>query len=294
MSVRWNTEMVQKEMNKEGYKLLSEYKRNNIKLKIMCDKGHVYETIWSNYQKGCRCPYCYGRIITIDDIRKELSEDGTVLISTEYINAHKHLEVKCPKCNQEYSATWNNLKKGKRCPYCCHNHTIDINYVRGFASEKGYKVLSTEYENAYKELTFECPNGHVFDLVWCYFQKGTECPCCKTSKGESKIAELLTEHDIEFKRELCFDDCKYKGNLRFDFYLPKHNLIIEYDGKQHFEPIDFSGKGEEWAMEQYLETIERDNLKNQYCENNNINMFRIPFWEFKNIENILSKELSLF
>ena len=36
-----------------------------------------------------------------------------------------------------------------------------------------------------------------------------------------------------------------------------------------------------------------DNIKTQYCQQNNIKLIRIPYWEFKNIENILIKELKL-
>lgn len=31
--------------------------------------------------------------------------------------------------------------------------------------------------------------------------------------------------------------------------------------------------------------------KNAYCEDNNINLLRIPYWELKNIENILNTNL---
>ena len=34
-------------------------------------------------------------------------------------------------------------------------------------------------------------------------------------------------------------------------------------------------------------------IKTVYCKENNIKLIRIPYWEFNNIENILSKELNL-
>lgn len=292
MRIKWNTESVKKEMEKDNYKLLSEYKNNRDKLTIKCDKGHIYEANWDNYKnKNSRCPYCSGRIITIDYIKEELLKDGTILISKEYVNAHKNLEVKCPKCNKIYTATWNNLKKGKRCPHCRHNHTIDIKYIKNFAENEGYKVLSDTYVNAYKELTFECSHGHVFNLVWCYFQSGTRCPYCKISKGEEEVSKILLKYNIENEREKTFENCTYKGKLRFDFYLPEYNICIEYDGKQHFIPQDFSGHGN--SEEEFKETQIRDSIKNQYCKDNNIKLIRIPYFEFENIENILKQELNL-
>lgn len=292
MKIKWNTKLVQEEMDKDNYKLLSEYKNNREKLDIKCSKGHIYKANWDNYyNKGTRCPYCSGRIISIDYIREELLKDGTILISEEYINSCTHLKLKCPKCEKEYSSTWNNLKKGKRCPYCRHNHTIDLEYIKNFANKLGYKVLSDSYEGAFKEIKFECPHHHKFNLVWTYFQKGTRCPYCKTSKGEEKISEVLFKYKIINEREKVFKGCVYKGNLRFDFYLPNQNICIEYDGKQHFEPQDFSGHGN--SESEFKETQLRDSIKTQYCKDNNIKLIRIPYWDFDNIETILKKELNI-
>lgn len=40
-------------------------------------------------------------------------------------------------------------------------------------------------------------------------------------------------------------------------------------------------------------TQTRDSIKNKYCEDNGIKLLRIPYWDFKNIDEILSKELGL-
>lgn len=43
----------------KGYKLISKsYKRNNQKLKIQCNKGHIYETTYNSIKQGCKCPIC--------------------------------------------------------------------------------------------------------------------------------------------------------------------------------------------------------------------------------------------
>ena len=40
-------------------------------------------------------------------------------------------------------------------------------------------------------------------------------------------------------------------------------------------------------------TQQKDDEKNDYCKNNNIDILRIPYWEYKNIENILKQKLNL-
>ena len=73
--------------------------------------------------------------------------------------------------------------------------------------------------------------------------------------------------------------------LYFDFYLPKFNTCIEYDGEQHFKPVDFAGKGEKWAEQQFAQIQIRDNIKNVYCIDNSIQLLRIKYTE--NIETVL-------
>lgn len=64
--------------------------------------------------------------------------------------------------------------------------------------------------------------------------------------------------------------------LPFDFYLPKYNILTEYDGIQHFKFIaHFGGK------QRFKEQKFNDNLKNEYCIENNIKLYRISY--LKNI-----------
>ncbi|MDY0268822.1 hypothetical protein [Trichloromonas sp.] len=74
-----------------------------------------------------------------------------------------------------------------------------------------------------------------------------------------------------------FKDCRYKYPLPFDLYLSKYNLCIEYDGEQHFKTKEI------WGGKTQLKIIKkRDQIKNEYCKNNNINLLRIKYDE--NIE----------
>lgn len=113
-------------------------------------------------------------------------------------------------------------------------------------------------------------------------------PRCSISTGEKSIRSWLIENDIKFIPEYTFIDCRDQRVLPFDFYLPDKNTIIEYDGKQHFEKNDY------WGGESALRIVQHhDRIKNNYCSSNNINLIRIPYWDFKNIPMILSKELAI-
>lgn len=106
------------------------------------------------------------------------------------------------------------------------------------------------------------------------------------SEGELKIREWLIENLIEYETEKTFEDLVNVFNLRIDFYLPKHKIAIEFDGAYHFHEFEWVG-----GKETLEKTKIRDEIKNDYCKKNNIKMIRIPYWEFKNIANILSQEI---
>ena len=98
------------------------------------------------------------------------------------------------------------------------------------------------------------------------------------SKYEDKIISLLKNAQISFLREKTFSDLKH-GLFRFDFYI--HNLhgapaIVEVDGEQHFRPI--------YGRKEFLKGQEHDRRKNSYCLANNIPLYRIPYWEIKNLD----------
>lgn len=111
------------------------------------------------------------------------------------------------------------------------------------------------------------------------------CDCWKKiSKGILKIERLLKENHIPFSKEQTFETCKSpKGNLmKFDFYI-NNQYLIEYDGEQHFKPNSFGDSflsGEEKLKIQK----EYDEIKNQWCKDNNIPLIRIPYTHYKNIE----------
>lgn len=97
------------------------------------------------------------------------------------------------------------------------------------------------------------------------------------SKYEEQIIVILKHSKIKFQREKTFSDLKH-GLFRFDFYIPSLNdrpIIIEVDGEQHFKPI--------YGRQSFLKGQEHDRRKNSYCLANNIPLYRIPYWEIKNL-----------
>ena len=112
------------------------------------------------------------------------------------------------------------------------------------------------------------------------------CPKCSNSKsvGEEAVENYLIKNNISYIFQYRFPDCKDKRTLPFDFYLIDLNTCIEFDGQHHFEPI--------YGEERFKTTKLHDNIKNQYCQDNNITLIRIPYWDGHNIDKILDKKIS--
>jgi hypothetical protein len=99
--------------------------------------------------------------------------------------------------------------------------------------------------------------------------------CGRKSRGEDAIQTWLDHNGYTYAKQYSIDEVRRKSKLLFDFAIFNNDellCLIEYDGVQHFEPIKrFGGVG-------YLEDQRaRDNIKNEYCKDNNINLIRIPY-----------------
>lgn len=102
------------------------------------------------------------------------------------------------------------------------------------------------------------------------------CECWKKySIGVQKIISILQNNNIKYEQEKKYDTCvSPKGfKLPFDFYLPEYNILIEYDGEQHFK-VAFGQAEEKLTLQQQY-----DEIKNQWCKDNNIKLIRIPYYK---------------
>ena len=149
-------------------------------------------------------------------------------------------------------------------------------------------VEMLEERNANGRIVYrcECDCGNEVNVLGNSLTTYHTLSCgCLVSYWNMYIQQFLEKNKIEYSSEytIFIDDNYY----RYDFYLPQYNLFIEYDGQQHYAPVRFFGNEEDakWVHER---TKEHDKIKNRYCEENNINLLRIPYWETKNIETIIN------
>lgn len=76
--------------------------------------------------------------LSLEYVKEFINKENT-LISNEYINNKKLLEILCSKCNKIFKQTFSNYNQGSRCIYCqINNFTIN-------ASKYGEKAANIRY-----------------------------------------------------------------------------------------------------------------------------------------------------
>lgn len=121
-----------------------------------------------------------------------------------------------------------------------------------------------------------CDCGNEKDVLGTNLRQLRSLSCglhSNISKGNVKIADLLDEANIEYETEKTFPTCKDKKELPFDFYV-NNEYLIEYDGSQHFDTT---------SIFDYEYTHKHDLMKNQWCEEHNIPLIRIPYTRYDNL-----------
>lgn len=285
------------------------------KVIVLCDYcGAEYITPYSAYntgrksiQKDC-CPKCVGlkgseaRLFReaqkrIDAAAEMCDHNGYELLTStdEYTGVKMIAKFICPKHGVQ-EMILDNIIHGHRCIRCSYEErgrglTHSKQYISDKIAEVNGNVLLNpdEYKGSLvRNLRIKCSCGREFTTSFTNYMRANKnrCSVCAhtDSVAETKIGDFLKRRNIKYIPEMRFPDCRDKKPLPFDFYLVDENLIIEYDGKHHFLPI---------RGERHFEMIQRhDRMKDEYCEEKGIAILRIPYWETKNMLDIIEEKLS--
>ena len=327
IEVFWSNRVINHYVSK-GYKFTKRYEAFLVKaedlnptctkkVKVICDEcgKEIISPYFAHYKrftngepdlcKSCAALLGYSRNKDtrakdkFDLIRKVCKENDYVLVTKEedFENTHMDIQFICKKHGIQ-TMMLDNFIRGHKCYACSYelrgqNCRNDIDYVEEIInSVNGNKLLNKEdyVGSNTRNLKVACGKcgKHTFlvSLSGYCNVKITQCRSCssKESVGEKVVAEYLEEHNIDFVREKKFPDCKDKRELPFDFFVPKYNLIIEFDGQHHYYDV--------FGEEHFKRTQYHDEIKNQYCKDNNIHLLRIPYWEGKNVDKLIGDKIN--
>lgn len=285
--------------------LLGEYKntRTNITLRTKTC-GHEWEV---NYKTALKmkhnCLVCYNenvKRVGLDKLNKVISSKGFKVCEGQvYKNNTTDIKFVHGKCGKEFYATPTTLMKNLSCPMCrviksSRLLTTDEFKEKLYLAKHGeYSLVEgSEYTGANNEVRIVhnvC--GHTWDVRASHILKRSGCPNCVKSKGADFISRYFEEKDIPYIREYKIDECKNVKPLPFDFAVLNKkgelSYLVEYDGIQHFKPQKHFG-----GEEKFNKQLKNDDIKNNYCFENNIPLVRIPYTKTKEeILEILNKML---
>lgn len=100
----------------------------------------------------------------------------------------------------------------------------------------------------------------------------------RSSRGEIKIYEILTEAELNFKEEFSFEGLNSPNGrpLRFDFAVfdddGNVDFLIEYQGRQHYEASSKFGGKRGLYQQQF-----NDNKKRRFCALHDMKLIEIPY-----------------
>lgn len=236
-------------------------------------------------QKGVQTCGCFSKI---KDLTNQKFNKLTALYPIESNTAHKQWHCKCDcgkECNVESSRLIAEVTKS-----CgCLKREASVKTILQYAKKNKKDLLNKRFGKllvieetqerkddrvVYKCLC-DCGNIHFVSSHHLISGQIQSCGCGK-SRGEDKISQILKNKNIFFETQKTFPDLLSNKNwkLRFDFYFPEYNICLEYQGIQHYDSTNkfYSDEGQE-----------RDNIKRDYCKNNNIKLIEIPYTDYDKI-----------
>lgn len=230
------------------------------------------------------------RRLSHEFVEEQFKQISDLKLLSRYKGNRKKVSVECNECSYVFNVQPDNvLSNESGCPMCYGNV---LKTTEQFVSEVEeltngeYELLSEYKGNKHLVLMKHNLCESEYEVTPHKFIVGRRCPICNSSHGELNIRKYLLENNIEFEQEYKFDDCRRIRPLPFDFAIfnkGKLVLLIEFDGEQHFKQM-FPENSR--STLEYVQT--NDNIKNKYCDKNNIPLIRIPYYEKENIPLILN------
>ena len=290
------------ELNMEVLEILGE------KVKLKCKTHPEKPERWSNiyyFMKKQKTCSCRTKFYTEEDFKKDIEGITNIKLYGKYIKDEEKTEFICPK-GHIFLATLNKIKQRRGCPLC-KRQLLREKFLKSGEEfkkevESKYKSIiidADSYQGAFYPVKYTCKICGRVSMSLADKVKTGEASChfCSMSKGEREIRVFLEEEQIPFEQQKKFDGCVYKSSLFFDFYLPEYNMCIEFQGEQHYFPVDFSYtptlEKKEHAKKVFHENQIRDQIKRDFCKNNNIKLLEISYKQIKEISQILRKELNI-
>ena len=215
-----------------------------------------------------------------------------------YVNSLTNVKILCKECGNIFKQRpGDHINKKYGCPKCGRKHvgkvladlqkktteqfiteaielfgnTFDYSKVKYINNKTPVEIICKKHGTFWQR-----PDPHLKDL--CGYPK------CNASGPEQIIINYLDNKRIEYRFQKTFKECRSVKKLPFDFYVPSNNLLIEYQGEQYYKGMRFDDFDLTYRQK-------CDKIKKDFALSNGFNFLEIPYWENKNIRNILDENI---
>lgn len=227
MSEKYTLEQIRKSFSDKGYFLLTEfYVNNKQRLNYICPLGHSGRIAWNHWQEGHGCLKCVGinnseRFrMGINIVGESFEQEGYILLTSKYINAHQRLYYICPS-GHKHSMTWNNWSKGYRCPTCDifnRSGAGHWNWKGGISFEPYCEIWK---DKEYKQSILERDDHR-----------------CQNPNCSGEFADKLCIHHIDYDKKNCHPgnlitlcvSCNSKANKDRDYWRVFYSKEVVING----------------------------------------------------------------
>lgn len=167
------------------------------------------------------------------------------------------------------------------------NEKYYIHNVNVWAKQENIEAICLGFDDnrfgTRQGLKFRCSCGKEFSTTISSFQNG-KFRCEECAKSISRLEFLFKNYLDEIREKYIYqyslNQCRDILPLPFDFYLADKNILVEIDGEGHYYPCNFNQISIENAIKTFDITKKHDEIKNRFCEENNIKLIRIPYFLF--------------
>ena len=222
-----------------------------------CQKGHEWQAMIGNRNKGSGCPYCAGKkalkgyndLQTVNPIlTNEWNYEKNNGLTPEDVTPGSNKKVwwKCEN-GHEWQATITQRNCGSGCPYCSGRYavkgkndlqTTNPTLANEWNYEKNSRLTPKDIlPNSGKKVWWKCNKGHEWQTAISHRTNGNGCPYCSGKKVLKGYNDLQTVNP-ELAKEWNYDR---NGNL-------KPEDVTENNGKKVWW---ICSKGHEWQAKIY-------------------------------------------
>lgn len=155
----------------------------------LCPNGHVWETRYSEVQRGAQCRTCsyiergLKKRITPEQYERVAKRRGFKLVGPIPDSVVENTTWECSH-GHRWQAAYHGVRKGNGCPYCAGLARKTAGDYADLAKRRGFIWLGPMPQNVSGLTRWQCPHGHTWQARYGNVSaRNTGCPTCKSIQG---------------------------------------------------------------------------------------------------------------